>query len=75
MKAQFKPIRQLLGRPGFQFEVPDYQRGYEWEEKHLEDLWNDLQRIGNGIGFHYFGNIILRQKYGGNTFEIVDGQQ
>jgi len=76
MKAQFKPIRQLLGgRPGYQFEVPDYQRGYEWEEKHLEDLWDDLQRIGDGADFHYFGDIILREIDESNKFEIVDGQQ
>lgn len=75
MEARFKRIRQLFGRPGVQFEVPDYQRGYEWEEKHLEDLWNDLQRIGDGVDFHYFGNIILRRKEGGDKFEIVDGQQ
>lgn len=75
MEARFKTIRQLFARPGVQFEVPDYQRGYEWEQKHLEDLWNDLQRIGEGVDFHYFGNIILRRKDGGSKFEIVDGQQ
>lgn len=76
MEARFKRIRQLFGRPGIQFEVPDYQRGYEWEEKHLEDLWNDLDRIGDGgVDFHYFGNIILRRKENGDIFEIVDGQQ
>lgn len=75
MEAQFKRIRQLFGRPGVQFEVPDYQRGYEWKEKHLQDLWNDLERIGEGVDFHYFGNIILRRKEGGDKFEIVDGQQ
>jgi len=75
MEARFKTIRQLFARPGVQFEVPGYQRGYEWEQKHLEDLWSDLQRIGEGVGFHYFGNIILRRKEGGSKFEIVDGQQ
>lgn len=76
MEARFKRIRQLFGRPGIQFEVPDYQRGYEWEEKHLEDLWNDLDRVGDGgVDFHYFGNIILRRKENGDVFEIVDGQQ
>jgi len=75
MEARFKRIRQLFGRPGVQFVVPDYQRGYEWKQKHLEDLWNDLQRIGDGIEFHYLGNIIFRREEGGDRFEIVDGQQ
>lgn len=75
MEARFKRMRQLFGRRGVQFEVPDYQRGYEWEDKHFEDLWNDIQRIGDGVDFHYLGNVILRRKESGDVMEIVDGQQ
>lgn len=27
------------------FRIPDYQRGYSWEESQLEDLWADLTNI------------------------------
>lgn len=75
MDARFKPVNQVFGKRGIQFRVPDYQRGYEWEQKHFEDLWNDIQRIGEGVDFHYMGNIILRTEENGDIIEIVDGQQ
>lgn len=75
MEARFKPVRSLFGRRGAQFEVPEYQRGFEWNEKHFEDLWADLQRIGGRVNKHYLGNIILLGEEGDDKFEIVDGQQ
>ena len=27
------------------FRIPDYQRGYSWEQTQLEDLWADLSNI------------------------------
>ncbi|HCA5051196.1 TPA: DUF262 domain-containing protein [Acinetobacter baumannii] len=27
------------------FRIPDYQRGYAWSEKQLNDFWNDLEQI------------------------------
>ncbi|MSN95875.1 DUF262 domain-containing protein [Campylobacter sp. FMV-PI01] len=27
------------------FRIPDYQRGYAWDDKNLEDFWNDLNNI------------------------------
>lgn len=76
MDAQYKSIRNLIGaKRGAKFEVPPYQRGYEWDKKHWMDLWSDLNRIGEQADHHYLGNIILLKKDGGQTFEIVDGQQ
>lgn len=75
MDARFKPVNQVLSKRGIRFRVPPYQRGYEWEHKHFDDLWNDLQRIGEGVEFHYMGNIILRSEESGDATEIVDGQQ
>jgi hypothetical protein len=75
MEARFKPVRGLFGRRGAKFKVPEYQRGFEWDEKNFEDLWADLQRIGGRINKHYLGNIILLGEEGDDVFEIVDGQQ
>lgn len=77
MQADFKRIRDVFGRPAVEFKIPPYQRGFEWEKKHFEDLWVDTMRIGNGLNKHYLGNIILLEKDRGKkkTFEIVDGQQ
>jgi hypothetical protein len=75
MDARFKPVNQVLSKRGIRFRVPPYQRGYEWEHKHFDDLWNDLQRIGEGVDFHYMGNVILRSEENDDATEIVDGQQ
>lgn len=62
------------------FKVPDYQRGYSWENRHREDLLEDLDLIKNKK--HYTGTIVIKEngkKEGlGKIFQIydvVDGQQ
>ncbi|MCE7698567.1 MAG: DUF262 domain-containing protein [Methanobacterium paludis] len=60
--------------------MPDYQRGYSWENQHREDLLEDLELI-NDKG-HYTGTVVLKENgsvkglgkiY--NNFDLVDGQQ
>ncbi|KAB2810010.1 DUF262 domain-containing protein [Phaeocystidibacter luteus] len=68
------------------FSVPDYQRGYAWEQKQLLDFTQDIDAlIDEEIRSHYTGTIVLfqpkdkRTEYFGTDkleiFEIVDGQQ
>ncbi|GEM_PF-6162717 len=66
-----------------EYYLPDYQRGYRWEKKHIEDLLNDLhefyefsltEKFGEN-DFYCMQSLILsyntdKQKYG-----IIDGQQ
>ncbi|WP_254768834.1 DUF262 domain-containing protein [Salinilacihabitans rarus] len=76
MEAKFKSVRNLFaGRRAAKFVVPEYQRGYEWNKKNFEDLWGDLQRIGDRVNKHYIGNIILLGEESDEELEIVDGQQ
>jgi hypothetical protein len=75
MEARFRTVRELFNKPGAKFTVPGYQRGFEWGKKEFEDLWLDINRIGDKVDRHYLGNIILLEKERGETFEIVDGQQ
>jgi hypothetical protein len=76
MEARFKQVRSLFGgKRGVKFEVPAYQRGYEWGRRQWEDLWLDIQRINSHVEQHYLGNIILLEQETGETYEIVDGQQ
>ena len=63
------------------FRIPDFQRGYSWEEKHLDDLWEDIENLSEG-GEHYTGLITVKDSsspgtswLGFNTLEIIDGQQ
>jgi len=65
-------------------DVPDYQRGYAWEDEHLREFWEDLDLIESGRR-HYTGTVVLRDR--GRSlldeerevplehFDVVDGQQ
>ena len=35
-------LKDLFG--GKMFRIPNYQRGYSWEERQLEDLWDDINQ-------------------------------
>ena len=66
------------------FKIPDYQRGYAWEEQHLLDLWEDIEFLASGKK-HYTGNLVLQRLSGVSVqaadgsrhevFDVVDGQQ
>ena len=67
------------------FAVPDYQRGYAWESRHVREFLEDLELLGPGR-YHYTGTVVLHEPQtgsqkmdeDGNTYsivEIVDGQQ
>lgn len=73
------------------FRIPDYQRGYAWGEKEVNDFWNDLSRLQKNKN-HYVGVLTLEpvpveeySKWIDDTwlinskryapFYIVDGQQ
>jgi len=69
------------------FKVPDYQRGYAWEIKHVEDLLEDLETIDERN--HYMSTVVLKKQKKDNgqiktketyaekypVCEVVDGQQ
>jgi uncharacterized protein with ParB-like and HNH nuclease domain len=69
------------------FRIPDYQRGYAWEEKQLDELWDDLDEIpavDEELKKHYMGTIYLEETNPTETekwlsgvkfYNVVDGQQ
>jgi len=68
------------------FHVPDYQRGYAWEQQQCQDFVEDLDLLGDGKE-HFLGLLILHAKDGDSakvldqrghayeTYDVVDGQQ
>ena len=65
------------------FCVPDYQRGYAWEARQLDDLLEDLEEMREAKD-HYTGTLVLHRtgafeedeegvRY--ERVEVVDGQQ
>ena len=62
------------------FRIPDYQRGYSWGTKQLDDLWEDIENLYQA-NMHYTGLITVTKGLtedawtGRETYYIVDGQQ
>ena len=65
--------------------IPDYQRGYAWDEKNWKDFVQDIDAlIDDEIQSHYTGTIVIYQSkqekisYGvkkSDQVDIIDGQQ
>ena len=66
---------------GRYFRVPDYQRGYAWSNRQLEEFWEDLCAVEKAGGRHYTGAITVEELpdisefQSRKGFEVVDGQQ
>lgn len=56
----------------YKFEIPIYQRGYEWEEEHIDKLINDV--LNNEDNNYYLGILVI-SKNKKNNYDIIDGQQ
>jgi uncharacterized protein with ParB-like and HNH nuclease domain len=58
------------------FKIPDYQRGYSWEKRQLEDLRKDIENLYTKEYRHFTGTIVATESAENkNLFNIVDGQQ
>jgi uncharacterized protein with ParB-like and HNH nuclease domain len=42
------------------FRIPDYQRGYSWQAKELQDFWDDIELLAPGKD-HYTGVLTLEE--------------
>jgi uncharacterized protein with ParB-like and HNH nuclease domain len=73
MKAAESTLSEILSSTKV-YEIPEYQRPYSWECKHVEELMNDLYEAFENESSEYFiGSIIVIEKE--KTFEVIDGQQ
>lgn len=54
--------------------IPDYQRGYSWQDKQIEDFWEDITSAIEKEVNHYFGTVYLKSIQDG-VYEVIDGQQ
>lgn len=60
------------------FYIPNYQRNYSWEKRHVRDFFNDVYDQVGGKNRHYFGMIMTLTKsrrIGVSELELIDGQQ
>src|SRR5689334_4581801 len=68
------------------YRIPDYQRGYAWEEKQWKDFIQDVDAlVDEQVASHYTGTVVVyaprnatRMDYGTKrlpVMDVVDGQQ
>lgn len=62
------------------FTIPVYQRKYDWQKIHCQQLFDDIKRIIVNDKPHFLGTFVYQKKLiaGSNNFEeyiIIDGQQ
>ena len=70
-------------RDDVQFQVPIYQRRYEWGKKECQRLWDDLLKVGEDedIGSYFLGSIVCMNPNPDShpseikEYLIIDGQQ
>lgn len=78
-------LNSIFGR---NFEIPDYQRGYEWEKEQWEELWGELNQLFNvdterseRADDVFFGSMFFSRKQTNDddprdeVYEVIDGQQ
>lgn len=78
-KLAFASINQLSGET---FIIPDYQRGYRWQPKQVQQLLNDLWEFAHSNHFalsldkspYCLQPIVVSQRDNGQ-WEVIDGQQ
>lgn len=88
MANELQPLSQLFQNKLFR--IPDYQRGYAWQQPQLADFWDDLVNL-QPDRYHYTGLLSLQNlkstdikswgsdlwlvEIGYRPCHIVDGQQ
>ena len=55
--------------------IPDYQRGYSWTDKQIDDFWTDIIQAQKTKQKHYFGTFYLKYNNETEYYEMIDGQQ
>ncbi|GAA7408819.1 DUF262 domain-containing protein [Helicobacter pylori] len=79
MKSDKKSLKNILvAEDDAYYQIPIYQRPYQWGKEQCEELLNDLFENYKDYGEddYFCGSLVLIQSDEGNkTYDIVDGQQ
>lgn len=57
MANELQPLSLIF--PNRSFRIPDYQRGYAWQQSQLADFWDDLINL-QPDRYHYTGLLSLK---------------
>ena len=75
-KEEIIAFHTITDFEGESFFIPDYQRGYRWNEREVLDLlndWNDFYKDNRGSSY-FMQPIVVKLRETG-SWEVVDGQQ
>lgn len=70
------PIGQLSG----EFHIPDYQRGYRWQRRQVQQLLDDIMKSLDGQSYYLQPITVLEREEeskekGHKVYDLIDGQQ
>lgn len=68
-------LKDIFDSGNRQLSVPDYQRGYSWEDEQRTDLIGDIAQIITQDHRHFTGTVVASQNNESTVFDLVDGQQ
>lgn len=69
-----KTIREIFDGNNY-YQIPDYQRTYDWGDEQIEDLWEDtFTAYKDGDDGYFLGPVIFIKSNKGD-YDVVDGQQ
>lgn len=70
--VEIKSVSEVLKHKNLH--IPDYQRPYKWERRHIRNLFYDIcESTEKNISEYRIGSIILHEN--SESLDIVDGQQ
>ncbi|MCT2898620.1 DUF262 domain-containing protein [Lentilactobacillus buchneri] len=78
MKADSIHLFDFLGSGKTIFEIPVFQRNYEWDKEQCEQLFKDLTIAAQNDTDHFIGAIVYVTETGNkmsHIYRIIDGQQ
>ncbi|TDJ86725.1 DUF262 domain-containing protein [Campylobacter volucris] len=70
-QANIKSINEVADNNIF-FEIPPYQRLYEWNKEQIQTLLNDIKAKFDDKEY-FIGNVVVSKK--GDKYLLIDGQQ
>lgn len=78
MKADSIHLFDFLGNGKTIFEIPVFQRNYEWDKEQCKQLFNDLINAAKSNTDHFIGTIVYVSETGNkmsHIYRLIDGQQ
>ena len=75
MQAEKLTIGQLLFLKDYKFNIPTYQRDYNWSNDNVIKILEDLKERKRDFKTHYMGSLAIAIDSESKILRVIDGQQ